>query len=191
MLVLPTGYKLNQLKSEQPTETYGRSQGDSPRDQPLPGRAARDRDQQQRKPQLRQRTPDHQLYYRFVHVERCWLNCNVLDLVFKHWLEALFIPGILPRWRSPTTSSTSRTAGTTTPNRTSTLKRKPRGLITPVGKRPGYRRRLLPRDARAAIRSRYAILARQKEAREKLGLPFPARSCKSRKKWPRPTVKDN
>lgn len=183
MPVLPTGYKLNQLKSEQPTETYGAFSKEILQEisrclgVPLAIAINNSENHNYASGRL-----DHQLYYRLVHVERCWLNCNVLDLVFKHWLEeALFIPGYLPPVAFADDEFNLPHRWYYDPKPHVDPEKEARGLITlwekGLATDEDFFLETLGRDPVEM----YAILARQKEAREKLGLPFPGQELQVQK----------
>ncbi len=98
MLTLPMGWKLGQLKAEQPTTTYqmfrdallceisrclnmpfNKASGNSSGYNFASGRL------------------DHQTYFEFVDIERSNLETRFLDRVFRWWIdEAVFIPGEIP-----------------------------------------------------------------------------------------------
>lgn len=96
---MPSGWKMGQLKAEQPTQTYGEFRdkivneiarclympkaialGDSSDSNYASGRL------------------DHQVYYRSIHVDRSEINHVALDHLWRAWLdEAALITGYLPR----------------------------------------------------------------------------------------------
>lgn len=98
MLTLPIGWKMGQLKAEQPTTTYqmfrdallceiarclnmpfNKASGNSSGYNFASGRL------------------DHQTYFEFVDIERSNLETQFLDRVFRWWInEAVFIPGEIP-----------------------------------------------------------------------------------------------
>ncbi|MEW4566117.1 phage portal protein [Bremerella sp. JC770] len=103
MLTLPIGWKLGQLKAEQPTTTYqmfrdallceisrclnmpfNKASGNSSGYNFASGRL------------------DHQTYFEFVDIERSNLETQFLDRVFLWWInEAVFIPGEIPAGIGP------------------------------------------------------------------------------------------
>lgn len=103
MLTLPIGWKLGQLKAEQPTTTYqmfrdallceisrclnmpfNKASGNSSGYNFASGRL------------------DHQTYFEFVDIERSNLETRFLDRVFLWWInEAVFIPGEIPAGIGP------------------------------------------------------------------------------------------
>jgi len=103
MLTLPIGWKLGQLKAEQPTTTYqmfrdallceisrclnmpfNKASGNSSGYNFASGRL------------------DHQTYFEFVDIERSNLETLFLDRVFLWWInEAVFIPGEIPAGIGP------------------------------------------------------------------------------------------
>jgi len=98
MITLPIGWKLGQLKAEQPTTTYemfrnailgeiarcvnmpfNKSAGDSSKYNYSSGRL------------------DHQTYFGFIDIIRSDLESMLLDRIWNWWIEeAVFIPGIIP-----------------------------------------------------------------------------------------------
>lgn len=98
MLTLPIGWKLGQLKAEQPTTTYqmfrdailteiarclnmpfNKASGDSSKYNYASGRL------------------DHQTYFGAIDIERSALERRVLDRIFRWWVsEAVFVPGEIP-----------------------------------------------------------------------------------------------
>ena len=98
MPVLPMGYKLSQLKGEQPTETYEMFSREVLQEVsrclglPLIVAVANSQNANYASGRL-----DYQGYHQMIEVDRHWLCCQVLDLIFGHWLEeATRIPGYLP-----------------------------------------------------------------------------------------------
>jgi capsid protein len=103
---MPGGWKMGQLKAEQPTTTYGEfkreilkeiarclnmpynvAAGDSSNHNYASGRL------------------DHQTYFKSIRVEQRQLETTVLDRILAAWLdEAALIPGVLPDGIGPTGS---------------------------------------------------------------------------------------
>lgn len=103
MITLPMGWKMGQLKAEQPTTTYqmfrdallceisrclhmpfNKASGNSSGYNFASGRL------------------DHQTYFEFVDIERSNLELLFLDRIFQWWIdEAIFIPGQIPQGLGP------------------------------------------------------------------------------------------
>lgn len=103
LMTMPGGWKMGQLKAEQPTTTYGEfkreilkeisrclnmpynvAAGDSSNHNYASGRL------------------DHQTYFKSIRVEQRQLETTVLDRILAAWLdEALLIPGFLPEGLGP------------------------------------------------------------------------------------------
>jgi lambda family phage portal protein len=106
LMTMPGGWKMGQLKAEQPTTTYGEfkreilkeiarclnmpynvAAGDSSNHNYASGRL------------------DHQTYFKSIRVEQRQLETTVLDRILAAWLdEAALIPGVLPDGIGPTGS---------------------------------------------------------------------------------------
>lgn len=106
LMTMPGGWKMGQLKAEQPTTTYGEfkreilkeiarclnmpynvAAGDSSNHNYASGRL------------------DHQTYFKSIRVEQRQLETTVLDRILAAWLdEATLIPGVLPDGIGPTGS---------------------------------------------------------------------------------------
>lgn len=175
--VMPMGYKLSQLRSEHPNDTYQQFTTEILQEiarcfgMPLIVAAANAGSHNYASGRL-----DHQMYHRLIDVDRHWIATNILDLILQHWLEeALLLPGYLPpaafsdlphRWYydpKPHVDPAKEATGFTT--------LWDRGLALDED----FFLQVLGRDPLDA----YASMARQLEARKASGLPLPAASAVS------------
>lgn len=96
---MPAGWKMEQLRAEQPTSTYGEFRDKILNEiarclnMPFNVAAGNSADYNYASGRL-----DHQTYYRAIHVDRHEINGVVLDHLWRAWLdEAALIEGLLPR----------------------------------------------------------------------------------------------
>lgn len=97
-LTLPAGYKMNQLKAEHPTSTYPQFKreivAEIARCLGMPYNVAAGDSSSYNYSSGRL---DHRTYYKALRVERSYIECNALDVIFaKWWEEASGIPDLLP-----------------------------------------------------------------------------------------------
>lgn len=98
LLTMPGGWKMSQVKAEQPTTTYGEFKreilNEIARCLNMPFNVAAGNSSGYNYASGRL---DHQTYHKSVRVERHQFATTVLDRVFSAWMdEAILIPGLLP-----------------------------------------------------------------------------------------------
>lgn len=96
---LPEGWQLNQLRAEQPTQTYGEFRDKLINEiarclnMPFNVAACNSADYNYASGRL-----DHQVYHRSIFVDRSDINCVVLDRIWRAWLdEAALVESLLPQ----------------------------------------------------------------------------------------------
>lgn len=97
-MTLPAGWEMQQLKAEQPTDTYPGFKreiiNEIARCLGMPANVAAGDSSGYNYSSGRL---DHRTYYKGLRVERSYIEANVLDVVFARWFEeARLVPGLLP-----------------------------------------------------------------------------------------------
>lgn len=175
MPVMPMGYKIAQLQSEHPADTYEMFDKAILQEvarcfnMPLIVAIANSQNANYASGRL-----DYQGYRQMIRVERQWLECCILDRIFEHWLEeAAMIPNYLPaeayreelphRWYFDPQQHVD-------PQKEASafISLWEKGLAFDED----YFLEVLGRDPDSV----YAALERQNERREELGLPFPGQA---------------